>query len=606
MSQVTLEVGYILLAPLSVIGSGLLLWTHLKIAQLRRHPGILVLMQCLTQCIVDLHWFTSIPWVEESLKGVPCVLIGALSCYFYFASWNYTLALSSEVFSMIRNPFRANSKFRNTLYHSLCLGVPVPVFVLLVVYGETDQNSVKPACYLATDLIVGLLIWFLLIVHVPVSLLVVAYSILKVWGQSVSSEMIYHALVVLGFNISWLPFSIWNGLSYFYQVPDWIANTALVLACSSGFIVFCARLIEPSMHRQLFGFICKKQPKNLVEDSFESLSLFENFLEEGTSFYSKFFEKLVSNNVFNTLYGLTFLLRNKKSQEECISAEGNFTLWKFKVFVEKKLQFRVKEYYPESFQRLRATLGLSDLNLIESLNIESNAKDLDYRSKNPGGRGESFFYFTADNKYILKTLTSEEMKLLKWMLPVYLNRLCSKKSFLAKILALYSIKINSCSSFYVMLMENLLSKAKSPLVFDLKGSSVDRQATQESFGDLEDMPREVVYKDTDFINNAGTLEVPQEEVQAILKVVTEDTLMLQSFGIMDYSFLVGIEFCQDFPRGTTYYFGIIDYLQKYNSGKRLETTFKKLKGPGISSVPPIPYRERFLKFVKDIFKPKLN
>ena len=81
------------------------------------------------------------------------------------------------------------------------------------------------------------------------------------------------------------------------------------------------------------------------------------------------------------------------------------------------------------------------------------------------------------------------------------------------------------------------------------------------------------------------------------------TLMLQNFGIMDYSLLIGIDF-EGTPfstKSTIYYIGIIDYLQKYNSSKKLETTLKKFKGPGVSSVPPIPYRERFLKLVKDIF-----
>jgi len=567
-------------------------------------------MQCLTQCVLDLHWPLSIQTINKSINGIPCILLGASSCYFYFVTWNYTLGLSLEILLTIRNPFRAKSKLRNALYHSLCIGIPIPVLIVLLVDPRSDFNHDyyrHRDCYLdvSYDLAVG--IWSLIAVHIPISLGMIVYSACKVWKGSASRPVIYHSLVVVAFMISWTPISIVEGVVYFRtaELPNWLFYIVRIIAFSSGFNTFCARLIEPSMRRQLLKSICicKKRRANLIttQGSFGDLSVFENLLE--TNFYSNFFEKLASNNIFNILYALTHLYRNKKPQADCVATSKDFTLWKFELFVEKKLQFRVKEYHACTFEKLRKIHKISNEDLINSLKLEENIKGLDERSKNPGGRGESFFYFTADRKCILKTLTFEEMELLKWMLPVYLNRLCTRNSFLAKILALYSIRINSGSSFYVMLMENILNESEDPLVFDLKGSSVDRQVTGECFGTQEEMPRGVVYKDTDFKNNVGTLKISKKEAEEIFKVVTEDTLMLQNFGIMDYSLLIGIDF-EDTPfstKSTIYYIGIIDYLQKYNSSKKLETTLKKFKGPGVSSVPPIPYRERFLKLVKDIF-----
>jgi hypothetical protein len=93
--------------------------------------------------------------------------------------------------------------------------------------------------------------------------------------------------------------------------------------------------------------------------------------------------------------------------------------------------------------------------------------------------------------------------------------------------------------------------------------------------------------------------------------------------IMDYSLLVGVRFstiqasehCDDFAGvteghrpshfvvGTTYYFGVIDILQRWTVGKRLERFAKtKLLGQdlkGVSATEPEFYQRRFVKSVVD-------
>ena len=59
-----------------------------------------------------------------------------------------------------------------------------------------------------------------------------------------------------------------------------------------------------------------------------------------------------------------------------------------------------------------------------------------------------------------------------------------------------------------------------------------------------------------------------------------------------------------------YYFGIIDILQQYNLIKRGENIFKTyIAGQGkgkISSVPPLEYAKRFIKFFSDTTDPQLS
>ncbi len=52
-----------------------------------------------------------------------------------------------------------------------------------------------------------------------------------------------------------------------------------------------------------------------------------------------------------------------------------------------------------------------------------------------------------------------------------------------------------------------------------------------------------------------------------------------------------------------YYFGIIDILTPYNRKKKMEHLIKAFTKSGEASVkPPLEYKERFLKFLKTIFK----
>lgn len=50
-----------------------------------------------------------------------------------------------------------------------------------------------------------------------------------------------------------------------------------------------------------------------------------------------------------------------------------------------------------------------------------------------------------------------------------------------------------------------------------------------------------------------------------------------------------------------YHLGIIDYLQDFNLSKKGENKFKGLINDGtlISAVPPVPYAERFYKFMQE-------
>lgn len=263
-------------------------------------------------------------------------------------------------------------------------------------------------------------------------------------------------------------------------------------------------------------------------------------------------------------------------------------------------------------------VGYSDI--IKSFEIEDDIDKLHARVKSSGGRSGAFFYFTADREFIIKTITSEELVVLRSMVRDYCDHLISAEgSFLSKIFGIYKIKIDKTKTFRIILQENLTSRLGNPVLFDMKGSTADRRVSAFTFKEINDMPRDVVYKDIDFAENIRYFTVTVEEQTNILTKLTRDTKLLKKYLIMDYSLLIMVEKVKSLRNSlvekhfvTTHgsyivFIGIIDYLQTYNTKKKLENKYKKLKNHNtmqLSAISPKPYKKRFLGMAKSIFKRK--
>jgi hypothetical protein len=98
------------------------------------------------------------------------------------------------------------------------------------------------------------------------------------------------------------------------------------------------------------------------------------------------------------------------------------------------------------------------------------------------GASGSFFFFSHDNKFLIKTMTKSEMDKFLDMLDDYIFHFkkTSNKSLIARIYGIFTVKTNQFSSLRIMLMQNtnLYKKKTEKLVtFDLKGSIIGRKAS---------------------------------------------------------------------------------------------------------------------------------
>jgi len=131
--------------------------------------------------------------------------------------------------------------------------------------------------------------------------------------------------------------------------------------------------------------------------------------------------------------------------------------------------------------------GLSQKSLIESLDVELNRRQV-FRAGEGAGASGSFFFFSYDHRFIIKTLTSEEVKLLEIIIQDYVRHIqeMENQSMLARIYGLFTITTNYFVPLNVMVMQNTFqSSCKSDCVlkFDLKGSRIARNV--KNFTDLE-------------------------------------------------------------------------------------------------------------------------
>ena len=110
--------------------------------------------------------------------------------------------------------------------------------------------------------------------------------------------------------------------------------------------------------------------------------------------------------------------------------------------------------------------------------MEQNHRQV-FRAGEGAGASGSFFFFSYDHRFLIKTLTHEERKMLNIILPEYLDHIIrlENKSMMARIYGLFTIKTNYFAPLEVMVMQNTFQSSKKSdciLKFDLKGSTIAR------------------------------------------------------------------------------------------------------------------------------------
>lgn len=132
---------------------------------------------------------------------------------------------------------------------------------------------------------------------------------------------------------------------------------------------------------------------------------------------------------------------------------------------------------------------IDDSEVLQSLNADRNKEQV-FKAKESAGKSGSFFFFSNDKKFLIKTMNDTEMKVFQQMLPQYLRHFQNNtESLLARIYGLFTVQMEGFIPVHVLIMQNSAQTGKlREYAFDLKGSEINREVTDpESAGTLKDM-----------------------------------------------------------------------------------------------------------------------
>lgn len=184
------------------------------------------------------------------------------------------------------------------------------------------------------------------------------------------------------------------------------------------------------------------------------------------------------------------------------------------------------KYHKLNLHMFRQSFHIDDIKDVDSSGMQEQFSE---------GKSGSFFYFTHDRRYVIKTVNTEEKKFLCKIAPAYYEYIKDNPdSLIVRLYGLYQVQLAWEQKYIsVIVMENIfysLQRLKIHEKYDLKGSTVKRKTHKKS-------KKSGVLKDLDLQDH---ICVGPKNKAALLEQLEKDTEFLASHHIMDYSLLLGI------------------------------------------------------------------
>ena len=199
-----------------------------------------------------------------------------------------------------------------------------------------------------------------------------------------------------------------------------------------------------------------------------------------------------------------------------------------------KYDFKFKDYAPWIFRDLRDEhFHLDPADYLLSLTAKYILSELG----SPGKSG-SFFYFSRDYRFIIKTISHSEHKFLRSILKDYHTHVkTNPHTLLSRFYGLHRVKLPRGRKIHFVIMNNLFPPHRDiHETYDLKGSAYGREYDEEK---AKKNPKAVL-KDINWVNRGRTLELGPEKRALLSEQLRRDMEFLKKMRVMDYSLLVGI------------------------------------------------------------------
>ena len=315
------------------------------------------------------------------------------------------------------------------------------------------------------------------------------------------------------------------------------------------------------------------------------------------------------------------------------------------------------DYAPKIFYNLRNLYGISNDDYLKSLGPENFlcnliiTKNKSLKEICSSGKSGSFFYYSYDSKYLMKTIPECEFNKFRDMLQdYYLYMYDHPQTLLQRFFGLYMCIFNDTKMHFVVMNNVFDTPLHIHYKYDLKGSTYKRISRKCKEINYDDYDFDIAMKDIDFIDRKEKIDISSYYKKILNTEAHNDSKFLSNHNINDYSFLIGVNdqkftnkeqvpqeqlmlltgqkivqaqktavaknvfrkpFYEEHYGGIqsedkkkVYFFGIIDIFTNFGPTKKMEYVVKSVsQGNGISCKPPDQYSTRFIKFVDKILNP---
>jgi len=540
------------------------------------------------------------------------------------------LELCLEVFIILRFKAYKTANTRIVIYGILSIVLPALIVILFAQLDSLGETVFK-TCFIKAYSI-GQLLDF--IFHIILALLLLTSYFLIKYQLGCCYAPVFHHLtrVILVFAITVIISRIFSTMilienlytSGSATIPM-IFGSISTICCT--FTVAVSRLVHPKVRsrlRELCGILPDEEISRPItfenDENREKLlkSILSISLDAASDDLADMFEHLGHKIIIQILVLLT--IRYRDDQCECASlqqafgeyrgskkklnfSEGTYT----GLSIELNMPFIDRVYCPDVslieyeagiFEAVCKSIGFDKETMLSSLLSYENLHAL-AQINNKGGKSNAFFYTSANEKIVIKTINGEECQSFLKFLPAYCKRVTKHpESKLIRILGLFRILPHKQD---FIIMENAIVQPKTCLIYDLKGSTVDRYVGGIN---SEDPPCGVVLKDLNFKRLEKKIKLKERD--NAIKVLIKDMKTLKNCKLMDYSMLFGMyegKVNTRYAFGEKYSVAIIDFFQRYGFKKSCERFIKRhvlRKKKGISVISPERYYKRIKRYLNSI------
>ena len=552
----------------------------------------LLLPLSILESMISICWFLSgtLFTTEGRIteKMDKCEIFGIFQTFCYIFDWFLVDFAISYLKNMILNPFSYILKSGKKIRKYLLMSGGIALILSIVCYFlNIIGKSPMLTCFLSLDfyfninnnqnyletiirLIIEALIYFIPLINLIFGIIqIIIVCLNDSYKNDKENKKIFkeHSLYLFIHFIMTFPLSSLYVIEIINEgkIKDNIILKNIffsisLIVCATPLIVVIIRIYQTKIIKILYKEIKKKCCRKIKNNNDEKGILLKSLInEESTSTFEQFESSAIEKFVMNIYISVCFCLERNINQSNINYEDLNDNMYnetiqyqiskkiiikEFEssylindIILQKREKFSIScvEFAPQIFRYLRQLDGIKEEIIIQSMLPMNNKNGISETE----GRGGSFFVNSDDHEFILKTITFEELEIIRKLL---LNKMVeyfhnNNDSIISRVYGVYKISMHNGifkeDEIYFILMKNVIGAFYDNLIckYDLKGSSLNRKVKYENVDTK-------VMKDTNFNEAEQVFLLNKFNSKKLLDVAIKDSKFFCSCGIMDYSLLV--------------------------------------------------------------------